>query len=108
MSVRCPECGAIADYGRELGHRTDCLSLGPVRTVLDIVDELENEAVFDPVRRRAADEIKRLRRLLRCERTDVYDALENLANDVGAIPATITCQEMARFIRERLQNMKSR
>ncbi len=30
----------------------------------DIVDELRDEAIFDPVRQKAADEIMRLRKLL--------------------------------------------
>ena len=31
MSIRCPDCGAIADYGREIGHKSDCPSLLPRR-----------------------------------------------------------------------------
>lgn len=33
MSVRCPDCGAVASYGRELGHKSDCpaLALRPRR-----------------------------------------------------------------------------
>lgn len=27
MSVQCPDCGAIASYGYELGHRTGCPQL---------------------------------------------------------------------------------
>lgn len=27
MSIRCPDCGAIAGYGHELGHKSDCPSL---------------------------------------------------------------------------------
>jgi hypothetical protein len=27
MSIRCPDCGAFASYGREIGHRSDCPSL---------------------------------------------------------------------------------
>ena len=29
MSIQCPDCGAIAGYGHELGHRSDCPSLAP-------------------------------------------------------------------------------
>ncbi|HEY8751619.1 MAG TPA: hypothetical protein VIM11_26795 [Tepidisphaeraceae bacterium] len=32
--------------------------------LLDIVDELRNEAIFDPVRQKAADEIERLRAIV--------------------------------------------
>ena len=24
MSVRCPDCGAVAGYGGEIGHASDC------------------------------------------------------------------------------------
>jgi len=24
MSVRCPDCGAVAAYGYEIGHKSDC------------------------------------------------------------------------------------
>lgn len=27
MSVRCKDCGAVAGYGHEIGHRSDCPSL---------------------------------------------------------------------------------
>jgi hypothetical protein len=26
MSVRCEDCGAVASYGQELGHKSDCPS----------------------------------------------------------------------------------
>lgn len=26
MSVHCPDCGAVAGYGQELGHKSDCAS----------------------------------------------------------------------------------
>jgi hypothetical protein len=28
MSVRCQHCGAVAGYGQEIGHKSDCPSLG--------------------------------------------------------------------------------
>lgn len=34
MSVHCQYCGAVASYGRELGHKSDCPSLQPARTTL--------------------------------------------------------------------------
>lgn len=27
MSVRCPDCGAVAGYGYEVGHKSDCPAL---------------------------------------------------------------------------------
>lgn len=27
MSVSCPDCGAVAGYGHEIGHKTDCQSV---------------------------------------------------------------------------------
>jgi hypothetical protein len=27
MSVQCPDCGAVASYGQEIGHKSDCPSL---------------------------------------------------------------------------------
>lgn len=27
MSIHCPHCGAVASYGHELGHKSDCPSL---------------------------------------------------------------------------------
>src|SRR5574340_38232 len=27
MSIHCPQCGAVASYGHELGHKSDCPSL---------------------------------------------------------------------------------
>lgn len=27
MSVRCKDCGAIASYGNEIGHKSDCPAL---------------------------------------------------------------------------------
>lgn len=27
MSVRCNDCGAIASYGNEIGHKSDCPAL---------------------------------------------------------------------------------
>jgi hypothetical protein len=27
MSVTCPDCGAVAGYGQEIGHKSDCPSL---------------------------------------------------------------------------------
>ena len=37
MSVSCPDCGAVASYGQEIGHRSDCPSLSrePRRTLTD-------------------------------------------------------------------------
>lgn len=37
MSIQCPDCGAIASYGHEIGHKSDCLSLSrePRRTLSD-------------------------------------------------------------------------
>ena len=37
MSVSCPDCGAVASYGQELGHKSDCPSLNrePRRTLTD-------------------------------------------------------------------------
>lgn len=29
MSAHCPDCGAVASYGHEIGHRSDCPSLRP-------------------------------------------------------------------------------
>lgn len=29
MSVSCPHCGAVASYGREIGHRSDCPGTTP-------------------------------------------------------------------------------
>lgn len=27
MSISCPDCGAVASYGNELGHKSDCPSI---------------------------------------------------------------------------------
>ena len=29
MSVQCNDCGAVASYGHEIGHKSDCPSLRP-------------------------------------------------------------------------------
>lgn len=41
MSVHCAQCGAIAGYGQELGHRSDCPSLSPKLKVVDAPAELK-------------------------------------------------------------------
>ncbi len=37
MSIHCPDCGAVASYGHELGHKSDCPSLTrePRQTLTD-------------------------------------------------------------------------
>ena len=37
MSIHCPDCGAVASYGHEIGHKRDCSSLyrEPRRTLTD-------------------------------------------------------------------------
>lgn len=40
MSVHCPQCGAVAGYGHELGHRSDCPSLNP-KSHLKLVNDVE-------------------------------------------------------------------
>lgn len=37
MSIHCPDCGAVASYGHEIGHKRDCPSLtrDPRRTLTD-------------------------------------------------------------------------
>ena len=37
MSVTCPDCGAVASYGREIAHKSDCPSLNrePRMTLTD-------------------------------------------------------------------------
>jgi hypothetical protein len=37
MSIHCPDCGAVAGYGHELGHKRDCPSLSrePRKTLAD-------------------------------------------------------------------------
>ena len=34
MSAHCRHCGAVAGYGHEIGHKSDCPSLRPPRTTL--------------------------------------------------------------------------
>jgi hypothetical protein len=67
MSVRCPDCGAVASYGHELGHRSDCPSLRK-RAEVDIWDGLLRRRAREYVERgmsheeaedRAATEIRR-------------------------------------------------
>ncbi len=41
MSVHCSQCGAVAGYGQELGHRSDCPSLIPKLRVVSAASDLK-------------------------------------------------------------------
>ncbi|HEX7881675.1 MAG TPA: hypothetical protein VF499_02935 [Afipia sp.] len=52
MSVRCPDCGAIAGYGQEIGHRSDCPSLRRAASIGKRVDDIiRNAGAVPPVDR---------------------------------------------------------
>lgn len=51
MSISCPHCGAVAGYGHELGHKSDCPALsGPLRikTLRFSNDWLRQKIANDP------------------------------------------------------------
>lgn len=102
MSVRCPDCGEGAGYGREIGHKSDCPSLRlppplmnhqhrdwpakgapSVRPTADILARLrhmeksQGEDYIWRTAKTAADEIEQLRAAL----TKIIDLIDSEADD---------------------------
>lgn len=46
MSITCPDCGAVAGYGRELPHKSDCpVIVAPARKAMFFGANLVREIV---------------------------------------------------------------
>jgi hypothetical protein len=82
MSIHCPDCGAVAGYGHELGHRSDCPSLSPKprasKPVSHDIDQISLEAAqaieyfrwFNEPRRIAATQKRIVEAIKTCQRPE--------------------------------------
>lgn len=87
MSITCPQCGAVASYGNELGHKSDCPSLRKqfdFKTLRRLTPEEEDRARQKANRPRTPEEQAAFQRMVTMPVDDEEDPVEGAERSLNS------------------------